>query len=89
MKAKLISAWKTITAFVKRNAFSCACFLLALLVFVTGSVSYAKYVTGSSGGGGASAGTFSVSATIDSVSALSFTLHFGVAVPTKKTTKCK
>lgn len=73
MKAKLISAWKTITAFVKRNAFSCACFLLALLVFVTGLVSYAKYVTGSSGGGGASAGTFSVSATIDSVSALSFT----------------
>lgn len=73
MKAKLISAWKTITAFVKRNAFSCACFLLALLVFVTGSVSYAKYVTGSSGGGGASAGTFSVSATIDGVSALSFT----------------
>lgn len=73
MKAKLISAWKTITAFVKRNAFSCACFLLALLVFVTGSVSYAKYVTGSSGGGSASAGTFSVSATIDSVSALSFT----------------
>ncbi len=73
MKAKLISAWKIFTTFVKKNAFSCACFLLAALVFVTGTVSYAKYVTSSGGGGGASVAGFTVDATIDGVSALSFT----------------
>lgn len=74
MKAnKLILAWKSIKAFAKRNAFSCACFLLALVVLVTGSVSYAKYVNGNSQDGSASAGSFSASATIDSVTALSFT----------------
>lgn len=73
MKAKFNSAWIAVKAFVKKNAFSCACFLLAAAIFVTGSVSYAKYVTNSSVGGGASAGSFSVDATIDGVSALSFT----------------
>lgn len=74
MKAnKLVLAWKSIKAFAKRNAFSCACFLLALVVLVTGSVSYAKYVNGNSQDGSASAGSFSASATIDSVTALSFT----------------
>lgn len=74
MKAKFISACKKIKAFAKRNAFSCACFLLAVLVFVTGSISYAKYTTGSSSGNNsATAASFSASATIDGVSALSFT----------------
>lgn len=65
--------FSSIFAFFKRNAFSCVCLLLALLVFVTGSVSYSKYVVGGSGGGSANAASFSVSATIDGVSALSFT----------------
>lgn len=74
MKAKFILACKKVKAFAKRNAFSCACFLLAALVFVTGSISYAKYTTGmSSGNNSATAASFSASATIDGVSALSFT----------------
>lgn len=74
MKAKFISACKKVKAFAKRNAFSCACFLLAALVLVTGSISYAKYTTGtSSGNHSATVASFSASATIDGVSALSFT----------------
>lgn len=59
--------------FVKKNIFSCGCLLLAMLVLVTGSISYSKYLSGGSGGGFSGIGSFSVSANIDGVSALSFT----------------
>lgn len=60
-------------SFVKKNVFSCGCLLLAMLVLVTGSISYSKYLLGGSGGGFSGIGSFSVSANIDGVSALSFT----------------
>lgn len=65
--------FQTIYAFLKKNAFSCVCLLLAILVCVTGTISYSKYVSGGAGGDVAGTGTFSVSASIDGVSALSFT----------------
>lgn len=65
--------FQTVYAFLKKNAFSCVCLLLAILVCVTGTISYSKYVSGGAGGDAAGTGTFSVSASIDGVSALSFT----------------
>lgn len=65
--------FQTIYAFLKKNAFSCVCLLLAISVCVTGTVSYSKYLSGGGGGDVAGTGTFSVSASIDGVSALSFT----------------
>lgn len=59
--------------FIKKNIFSSACLLLATLVLVTGSISYSKYLSGGNGGGLSGIGSFSVSAKIDGVSALSFT----------------
>jgi len=57
----------------KQNRSAIICFVLALSVFVTGSVSFARYATSHTGNGGAGVGSFSCSATVDGVSALSFT----------------
>lgn len=65
--------FQTVYAFLKKNVFSCVCLLLAISVCVTGTVSYSKYLSGGVGGDAAGTGTFSVSASIDGVSALSFT----------------
>lgn len=65
--------FKRFCRFVKKNIFSCVCLLLATLVLVTGSISYSKYLSGGDGGGLSGIGSFSVSAKIDGVSALSFT----------------
>lgn len=62
-----------IIAFVKKNIFACACFLLATMVFLTGSVSYSRYISTSFVDTLPSAGSFTCSASIDGVSSLSFT----------------
>lgn len=66
MKRKIIKIFK-------QNRSAIICFVLALSVFVTGSVSFARYATSHTGNGGAGVGSFSCSATVDGVSALSFT----------------
>lgn len=65
--------FKRVCGFVKKNVVSCVCLLLATLVFVTGSVSYSKYLSSGGGGDFSGIGSFSVSTNIDGVSALSFT----------------
>lgn len=65
--------FKRVCRFIKKNTISCVCLLLATLVLVTGSISYSKYLSGGDGGGLSGIGSFSVSAKIDGVSALSFT----------------
>lgn len=59
--------------FVKKNIFAVICLLLAILVAITGTISYSAYLISGSGGGSTDVASFSVSANIDSVSALSFT----------------
>ncbi|MBQ8879619.1 MAG: hypothetical protein IJY69_02110 [Clostridia bacterium] len=66
MKRKIIKIFK-------QNKSAIICFVLALSVFVTGSISFARYATSHTGIGGAGVGSFSCSATVDGVSALSFT----------------
>ena len=66
MKRKIINIFK-------QNKSAIICFVLALSVFVTGSISFARYATSHTGIGGAGVGSFSCSATVDRVSALSFT----------------
>lgn len=63
----------TLKAFIKKNVFSCTCLLLALLVLITGTFSYARYVSSETANHGSAAGNFSVSASIDGISGLSFT----------------
>ena len=73
MKNKLKKFFSNAKVFIKKNALSCLCLLLATLVAITGSVSYSKYISSSPITEGPGAGSFSASATIDGVSALSFT----------------
>lgn len=73
MKNKLKKFFSNAKVFIKKNALSCLCLLLATLVAITGSVSYSKYISSSSITEGPGAGSFSASATIDGISALSFT----------------
>ncbi len=58
---------------IKRNLISCICVLLAVAVCLTGTFSYARYISVDSSDHAPGAGKFSYSANIDSVSALSFT----------------
>ena len=62
-----------LAAFVKKNIFACACFLLAVMLFFVGSVSYSRYISSNSLNNLPSAGSFTCSANIDGVSSLSFT----------------
>ena len=62
-----------IIKFIKKNFIACLALFLALSVFVTGSISFARYATSVDINGGAGAANFSCSTSIDSVSALSFT----------------
>lgn len=62
-----------IISFIKNNAFSIACFLVAAIVFVGGSISYARYTTQESASTNVGAGSFTCSSSIDGISALSFT----------------
>ena len=64
---------KKIIKFIKRNVFSCTCFLLAIAVCLTDTFSYARYISVDSYDRSTGAGSFSCSANIDGVSALSFT----------------
>lgn len=73
MKNKLKKFFSNAKVFIKKNALSCLCLLIATLVAITGSVSYSKYISTSPITEGSGAGSFSASATIDGVSALSFT----------------
>ena len=63
----------TAKAFVKKNVLSCLCLLLATLVAITGSISYSKYISTSPINKNPGAGSFTASASIDGISALSFT----------------
>ena len=47
MKNKLKNFFSNAKVFIKKNALSCLCLLLATLVAITGSVSYSKYVSSS------------------------------------------
>lgn len=58
---------------LKRNIFSFSCLALAALVSVTGALSYAKYISGDPADPFSGIGSFSVSASVDGVSGLSFT----------------
>lgn len=62
-----------IIKFIKKNFIACLALFLALSVFVTGSISFARYATSVDINDGAGAANFSCSTSIDSVSALSFT----------------
>ena len=73
MKSKLKKFFSYAKVFIKKNAISCACLLLATLVAITGSVSYSKYISTAPITEGSGAGSFSASATIDGISAFSFT----------------
>lgn len=73
MKNKLKKFFSNTKVFIKKNALSCLCLLLATLVAITGSISYSKYISSSPITEGPGAGSFSASATIDGISALSFT----------------
>ena len=73
MKNILKKFFSNAKVFIKKNAISCLCLLLASLVAITGSVSYSKYISSAPITEGPGAGSFSASATIDGVSALSFT----------------
>ena len=73
MKVNLKNKFKLIKALLKRNAFSLSCFLLAVLVCITGTLSYSRYISSAPAEGDGAIGSFTVSSEIDSVSALSFT----------------
>ena len=59
--------------YVKKNISSFICFLMAIIVALTATLSYARYITDGKFGAASSIGSFSCSATIDGVSAVSFT----------------
>ena len=59
--------------FIKKNISSFICFLLAIIVALTATLSYARYVTDGKFNGASSIGSFSCSAAINGVSAVSFT----------------
>lgn len=58
---------------LKKNLISFVCILLAVVMAVGGVISYAKFMSGENLGDSTGIGLFSYSATIDGVSALSFT----------------
>ena len=64
--------FKAFTVYVKKNFFACACFFWAIMIFLTGSFSYSKYISSDPVNKLPSAGSFSCSANIDGVSSLSF-----------------
>ena len=65
--------FSAVVSFVRQNFLSCACFLLAIMVLVTGTISYSKYLSTELSEPSGKAGSFSCSANIADVSALSFT----------------
>lgn len=65
--------FSAVVSFVRQNFLSCACFLLAIMVLVTGTISYSKYLSTELSDPSGKAGSFSCSANIADVSALSFT----------------
>lgn len=58
---------------IKQNIFSVICVLMAMAVFITGGISYSKYISSEPSGGKTNIGNFTCVASIDGVSALSFT----------------
>ena len=58
---------------IKRNIVPLISLSLAIVIAVSGFISYAKFITEKNSGGSSSIGYFSYSASIDGVSALSFT----------------
>lgn len=73
MKEKIKNALKCTQLFVKKNKMSCICFLLAVLVTISGTFSFAKYISGDSISKRPGAATMHASSEITGVSALSFT----------------
>ena len=73
MKEKLKKYAKYLLEFAKSNKITCICFLLAISVAVTGTASFAKYVSGDPINSNPNAATFHCYAEIDDVSALTFT----------------
>ncbi len=67
------SSFKKIRFFLKKHIFSVICLLLATIICISGTLSYSKYITSDNTPGGASAGSFTASASINGISALSFT----------------
>ena len=65
--------FSSIKAFIKKNVFSCLCLLLSFLVCITGSLSYAKYISSAPATGNTGVGSFSADVKINGVSSLSFT----------------
>ena len=59
--------------FIKKNISSFICFLMAIIVALMATLSYARYVTDGKFNGASSIGSFSCSAAINGVSAVSFT----------------
>ena len=72
MKEKLKKYAKYLLEFAKSNKITCICFLLAISVAVTGTASFAKYVSGDPINSNPNAATFHCYAEIDDVSALTF-----------------
>ena len=62
-----------ILGFAKKNIVSLVSILLAVVILISGIISYAKFITKGKYDGSSGAGFFSYSASIDGVSALSFT----------------
>lgn len=62
-----------IILFLKKNIFSVICLLLSFFILVMGTVSYSKYINSNSSSSNSTVGSFAVSASVDSVSGLSFT----------------
>lgn len=80
--------FKAFTVYVKKNFFACACFFWAIMIFLTGSFSYSKYISSDPVNKLPSAGSFSCSANIDGVSSLSFvnTAFWGGSIAEDKVT---
>lgn len=62
-----------IILFLKKNIFSMICLLLSFFILAMGTISYSKYVNSTSSSSNSTVGSFVVSASVDSVSGLSFT----------------
>lgn len=69
MKSIFIKAF----LYVKSNLFACACFFWAIMIFLIGSFSYARFISSEPIRSLPQAGSFVCSANIDGVSSLSFT----------------
>ena len=69
MKSIFIKAF----LYVKSNLFACACFFWAIMIFLIGSFSYARFISSEPVRSLPQAGSFVCSANIDGVSSLSFT----------------